>query len=91
MARSEADLRRQLNIPAGANVTLIDLDATKTVEVRTHGWTDEMIRGKSVEEFNALIASRERMVESLQQTIDTERAEIGKLREVRARKLAIGD
>lgn len=89
--RTEEAIRKELGIPAGADVTIIDLDATKTIETRLHGWTDDMIRSKSIEELDVMIEQRMKAVDRLQATVDAERVEVNKLREVRAKRVTLGD
>lgn len=85
------EIRKQLGIPKGADILYIDLDETKVIEEVTHGWTDTQLLNKTAEEFDAMISQREAAVAKLQATVDSERAEISKLRDLRARRLTLGD
>ena len=89
---SEDELRKKLNIPKGTQVTLIDLDAQREPEeMVTAGWRDSQIKAKTLEDIDALIRQNELSVESLEKTIAQQRDLIHGLRQVRNRKLLIGD
>ena len=67
------------------------MDANRVEPVLTAGWTDEQIKGKTEQELRAQVAQRETGLVRLQQTVDNERNEIEKLKQVLQRKLQIGD
>jgi hypothetical protein len=68
------------------NTVYIDLDEGVEPEVKTHGWTDEMILRKSAGELKALILQRETGLAALLRSVDNERVEISKLRDVLQRR-----
>jgi hypothetical protein len=89
MSDKEKRLRRQLNIPLGANVTLLELEPD--IERLTEGWTDDQIKGKSVSQFEQMINSAELGIEKMQETINQEQARIRSLRRLRQRRLELGE
>jgi hypothetical protein len=90
--KREAELRKKLNIPKGANVTLIDLDAQKKPpEVVTGGWTDTQIRGKTLKEIESIVRQNELAETSMETALASHRETLHSMRQVRARKLILGD
>lgn len=69
----------------------IDLDATKTIERVTAGWSDTQIKGKSVTELDALIKSAGLNIQSLEESVSGERQRLHDLQAIRNRKLELGD
>lgn len=87
----EDKMRRELGIPKGAHITFIDMDKNRVEPVITAGWTDDQIKGKTEQELRATITQRETGLVRLTETVDNERGEIEKLKQVLRRKLIIGD
>jgi hypothetical protein len=73
-----------------ANTLYIDLDEQNPVEQETHGWTDSQIMGKSEGELQALITQREHGLAVLEKSVDNERNEVSKLKDVLERRQHIG-
>jgi hypothetical protein len=88
----ERQIRKELSIPMGADVQIIDLDAQRQPpEMVTAGWTDTQIRNKSLAEIEDLIRQNELAVESMEKAIAQQRNQINNIKAVRQRKLIIGD
>lgn len=88
----EAELRKKLNIPAGGNITLIDLDAQKKPpEVVTAGWTDTQIRGRTITEIELLVSQSELALASMQKSLAAQRQIAHNMRQVLERKKTLGD
>lgn len=88
MSEKEKRLRKQLNIPLGAELTLLELEPD--IERLTEGWTDEQILNKTVDHFDKQIEAAELGIDSLEETIAQERKRIRSIRKVRARRLELG-
>jgi hypothetical protein len=67
----------------------IDLDEQDFQETVTAGYTDTQLRNKSLESFDAEIASGELGLANLEETVAAERQRIAGLRQARARKLVL--
>jgi len=92
MSREERDARKALNIPLGADVTFVDMDSNPDKhERKTAGWTDDQVRNKEMSEIDQMIASAQKVVDSLQQTIQEQQGRIADLRLIRNRKLELGN
>jgi hypothetical protein len=87
MSEKEKALRKKLNIPMGAELTLLELEPD--IEVLTEGWTDEQIRNKSAADFDQMISSAELGIDKMEETIMGERKRIRSLRKLRARRLEL--
>lgn len=77
-----------------SNVVYLDLDDPRNQvppEVVTAGWTDTQIRSKHLVEINQMIASNEKALESLRETIKGEQKRVDGLQLIRQRKLLLGD
>ncbi len=86
----EEEFRRLYDVPEGAHITYIDLDAQKETPMNTAGWTDDQIRGKSLQEIDAQITSAEAGLTSLRETVRAEEDRLAGLRLVRDRKVVLG-
>ena len=92
MDERERQIRKELSIPMGSDVQIIDLDAQRQPpEMVTAGWTDTQIRNKSLAEIEDLIRQNELAVESMGKAIAQQRNQINNIKAVRQRKLIIGD
>ena len=89
MSEKEKALRKQLNIPLGAELTLLELEPD--IEVLTEGWTDEQILNKTAADFDQQIESAEKGIDMMEETIAGERKRIRSLRKLRARRLELGE
>ena len=77
-----------------SHAVYIDMDApgAKGPAVRTTaGWTDDQIRGKSLDYFDAQIASNAKAIEGLRKSLRDLETRDGDLRLIRQRRLALGD
>ena len=91
MDENERRIRKELKIPLGADVQIIDLDLQKkTPEMVTAGWTDTQIKNKGIQEIDALIHQNELALKSMEEAVFTQRENLSGLRQVRNRKLLIG-
>jgi len=92
MDKREREIRKQLSIPMGSDVQIIDLDAQREPdEMVTAGWTDTQIRNKSLSEIEQLIHQNQLAVESMEKAIAQQQSNIHGLKQVKQRKLIIGD
>lgn len=89
MSEKEKALRRKLNIPLGAQLTLLELEPD--IERTTEGWTDEQIKNKSVSDFDQMISSGELGIEKMEETIRQERKRLAGVRNLRKRRLELGE
>ena len=88
MSEKEKKLRRQLNIPMGAKLTLLELEPD--IERLTEGWTDEQIKNKSAEDFQQMIISAEMGIDKMMETVREERDRINAYRKLLKRRLELG-
>jgi hypothetical protein len=72
------------------NVLYIDLDEQNPIETVTHGWTDTQIKGKSEGELQSMITQRETGLAVMVKSVDNERNEVSKLKDILERKQQIG-
>jgi phage terminase large subunit-like protein len=70
------------------NTLYIDLDEQQ--EPQTHGWTDTQIMGKSPGELQNMIRQRETGLAVMEQSVDNERTEISKLKDILERRQQLG-
>ena len=78
-----------LGIPVKAEGVFLHIPK-KEPEILTAGWTDDQIRAKSMQELDAMIASGEKGIQSLRDTLTSEQNRVDDLRRVKGRKLALG-
>lgn len=69
----------------------VDLDETKTIEVKTGGLTDEQIKARAMDAFESDIDQAERCIDGLQVHIDASRERIRNTRLIIGRKRQLGD
>lgn len=86
----EKEFREKYNLPVGANVTYIDLDAQRTTPVITAGWTDEQIKNKDLSELDGMISSAQAGLDSLRETVRAEEDRLADLILLRGRKVSLG-
>lgn len=72
------------------HVLYIDLDEQNPVEEELHGWTDSMILRKSADELQNMIAQRETGLAVLLDSVDNERNEVSKLKDILERRQQLG-
>lgn len=71
MTAEEADLRKKLGIPVGANVTFIDMGPGKPPR-KTYGWTDEQVKNKTIEELDKMLESSKKVADKLRSALKEE-------------------
>ena len=71
-------------------VIYLDLDETKTVEIKTGGLTDEQIKARPMDAFESDIDQAELSIDGLQGHIDSQRERIRDLRLIIGRKRQLG-
>lgn len=90
----EEDVRAMLkkqgyNVPPSA--TFIDLDAQNVLEVKTGGWTDDQIRGKSESEIKEMINQQDILIDTFRTNLRDSEDRLYDLRAILRRKQQIGD
>jgi hypothetical protein len=65
----------------------VDVEGAPT----TGGWTDEQIRGKSLEEIDQLIEMNDLALDAQRTVVFTQEEVVTNLRRVRARKIKLGE
>lgn len=73
----EAKIRRQFNIPEGADLTILEME--RHVPFTMWGWDDERIEKTTPEHIEALLTQRRAGLVRLEETVDNERREVLKL------------
>lgn len=73
-----------------SNVIYLDLDEQNPVECETHGWSDTQIMGKTVQQLQNIITQRETGLAVMEQSVDNERNEVTKLKEILERRHQLG-
>ena len=89
MPMTDAEMRKMYGIPPNAKVTLIDMGPGKA-EPTTEGWTDDQIRGKSIDDLNSLISQNELALKIQRESIEKQQKVVDGLMRVRQRKIDIG-
>lgn len=72
------------------NTLYIDLDEQNPVETVTHGWTDTQIMGKTVQQLQDIVTQRETGLAVMEKSVDNERNEVSKLKDVLERRQQLG-